>query len=162
MILFTQDLIDEVQLLHETEGKSNEHNIDNIVRLTNILNTSTVAEGGVSNCSMYWEFLNATLDNIRYGTWVSFPNMWTEVYRLYDNDNLTTIQEAKEKENYFNNRTRLLRDLNIPMGLLQERKIMLKWLRNRDGFLDMLKVAFALSNMHIVSTSVPIIYDYPD
>ena len=160
MIIFTQNTLEEVLRLHNLEGSRHNPTIKSIISLTTLLNTSVIGEGGVNKSRIYWEFLHAILENIRTGSWISFPNMWTEIYRMNDADNLS-IQQAKDEETaYRQHREELLKDLGIGCSPIQERRLMLKWIKNTYGFLDMLKVSYALANMHIITTSVPVVTDY--
>lgn len=160
MITFTQGVLEEVDRLHALEYRRIEPDIASITSLINIIDTRTFGAGGVIDAHIYWQFLHEILDNIETGNWTTVPLNWTEFYRTSDTSDLTERQVAQETEQYLKHREHVLRKLNITVGPLQEKQLILAWLRNKNGFKDMLSVSYALANFHRITTSVPVVIDY--
>ena len=160
MITFTQGVLEEVDRLHQLEYKRLQPDINSIISITNIIDTRTFGSGGVINAHIYWQFLHDVLHNIEHGIWTTMPCFWTEFYRVSDTSDLTERQVAQETQQYQDHREHVLRQLNIAKSPIQEKELILRWLRNHNGFKDMLSVCHALANLHRITTTVPVIFDY--
>lgn len=160
MIIFTQGVLEEVDRLYVLESRRVEPDIASIISLTNIIDTRTLGAGGATGAHIYWQFLHEILYNIETGSWTTVPLNWTEFYRTSDISDLTERQVTQETEQYLKHRNNVLYTLNIAVGPLQEKQLILSWLRNKTGFKDMLSVSYALANFHRITTSVPVVNDY--
>lgn len=88
----------------------------------------------------YWEFLEEVVDNIATGKWKSHPYNWKPYIMNASYLPLAEHDIDRRSDALRNKCINMLRDLNLPIGELNNRQILLKWIRNPNGFDDIMSV----------------------
>ncbi len=102
---------------------------------------------------VYWEFLDAMLQNIEIGHWgITPPAFWFEHAKGSDINPLTDHQVDVLRRRYFSHRTDMLYRTGLMKANLDDKEIVYHWLMKPMGIYDMLASARYLVRMHTLLT----------
>ena len=145
MINNDKEIVASIQRIIDSETDAIDPDLGNVIELLSYINLKLL-EGPALTRTTYWEFLNEVLKNIHTGKWTMHPNTFINyVSKDLYNDPLPYKEVNRLRDDYLNN----LRNLRIDLGFNPEtklgmRNLLLYWVRNKNGFQDILTTCQAI------------------
>lgn len=88
----------------------------------------------------YWDFMDTVANNIKTGKWTAHPYVWPTYIMNADYKSMSDKDIDVRVNSLRNKCINMLKDNNLPTGSNCNRQLLLRWVRNPNGFQDIMSV----------------------
>lgn len=97
---------------------------------------------------VYWSFIDTVLLNIETDQWVSAPSQWRMYLQNAMRKPISPYQVKVREDNFMSILNRMLQEHNLPQNDVGWTHLVLRWVRNPNGYRHMLQAASLLIDIH--------------
>ena len=134
--------------IYEKDKDNSNPSIENVLAVLDSVNFQI--DSCVATSPAYWEFMSSIVSNIETGKWTMHPYMWVSyVAAAGPDESCMNDSKIREQQKALSNECiNMLRRLKIPQHGFGNKTMLIHWMRNPNGFQDILATVKALIDLN--------------